>query len=155
MIRLSKLADYGIVIMTHMARGRARQHATHDIAEATQVPAAMASKILKSLVRSGLLTSNRGANGGYVMTRDPAGVTVAEVVEALEGPIALTSCTDDSDSDCGIESLCPTRTNWQRINDAIRAALAEISIGEMATAIPPAFMIDKEQGEHAEGLHRA
>lgn len=116
----------------------------HDIAEATQVPAAMASKILKTLVRTGLLASNRGANGGYVMTRDPTTITVAEVVEALEGPIALTSCTEEGETDCGIEQLCPTRTNWQRINDAIRTALAEISIGEMATAIPSAFMVEDE-----------
>ena len=140
MIRLSKLADYGIVMLTHMARHGAPQYATHELAAATHVPAAMASKILKLLARADLLVSHRGAHGGYGLARSARAISVAEVIEALDGPIAITSCVDHGPADCMIEALCPARTNWQQINDAIREALLGISIDEMAHAIPPAFM---------------
>jgi FeS assembly SUF system regulator len=141
MIRLSKLADYGIVMLMHMARHGATHHATHELAAATHVPAAMASKILKLLARAELLVSHRGAHGGYALARSPRAITIAEVIEALDGPIAITSCVDHGPADCVIEALCPARTNWQRINDAIRDALLGISIDEMAHTIPPAFMM--------------
>jgi FeS assembly SUF system regulator len=140
MIRLSKLADYGIVMMTHLAREGSRQAATHDIALATHVPVAMASKILKLLARADLLVSRRGAHGGYELARSPRDITVAEVIEALDGPIAITSCVDHGPADCVIESMCLARTNWQQINDAIRDALGGISVEQMAKTIPPAFM---------------
>jgi FeS assembly SUF system regulator len=145
-IRLSKLSDYGIVIMTHLAREGARQHATHEIAAATHVPTAMASKILKQLARADLLASHRGAHGGYVLARPAAAITVAEVIEALDGPIALTSCSEPGPGDCIIESLCAARSNWQRINHAIRTALDGITIHEMARTIPPAFMLPDTDG---------
>jgi FeS assembly SUF system regulator len=145
MIRLSKLADYGIVIMTHLARHGGKQHATHEIAAATHVPEPMASKILKTLVRAELLGSQRGAHGGYSLLRPATAITVADVIEALDGPIALTTCTEPGLGDCMIEQLCPARTNWQRINEAIREALAGITIDEMAHGIPSAFMLPEER----------
>jgi FeS assembly SUF system regulator len=141
-IRLSKLADYGIVIMTHLARHEARQLATPEIATATGVPIAMASKILKLLVRGELLGSHRGAHGGYGLARPAVAITVADVIEALDGPIAVTSCTEPGPSDCVIEAVCAARTNWRRINGAIREALDGITIDEMARTIPEAFMIE-------------
>ena len=140
MIRLSKLADYGIVMMTNMARHPKRQHSAAEIAAESHIPLPMASKILKSLARAGLLASHRGAKGGYGLARDAEAITVAEVIGALEGPIALTSCIEDGPGECGIESLCPARANWQRINDAIRHALEQITMAEMAVAVPSAFM---------------
>jgi len=140
-IRLSKLADYGIVMMTHLARNEGRQLATHEIAAATGVPVAMASKILKLLARGALLASHRGAHGGYGLGRPAGAITVADVIEALDGPIAMTSCTEPGPSDCMIESVCSARTNWQRINAAIREALGGITIDEMAHTIPMAFMV--------------
>ena len=100
----------------------------------------MASKILKALARAGLLASHRGAKGGYGLARDAEAITVAQVIVALEGPIALTSCIEDGPGDCEIEALCPARANWQRINDAIRRALDDITMAEMAQALPTAFM---------------
>jgi FeS assembly SUF system regulator len=149
MIRLSKLADYGIVIVTHLARAGARSHATHEIAVATHVPAAMTAKILKQLARAGLLASQRGVRGGYALARAAAEITVADVVEALDGPIAITSCVDTAGSDCVIEQVCPARTNWQRINHAVRDALDTISLDEMAHGIPAAFLSPAERVRHA------
>jgi FeS assembly SUF system regulator len=139
-IRLSKLADYGIVMMTNMARHPQRQYNAAEIAAESHIPLPTASKILKALARAGLLASHRGAKGGYGLAREAEAITVAQVIVALEGPIALTSCIEDGPGDCGIEALCPARANWQRINDAIRRALDEITMAEMAQALPTAFM---------------
>ena len=151
MIRLSKLADYGIVIMTHLARPGRAQESAHEIALATQVPSAMASKILKSLARAELLRSQRGVKGGYELARRPDEVTMAEIIEALDGPIALTDCVDGALGDCTIEALCPARTNWDRINTAIREALDSVTLGEMASAIPRAFLTAEEQRRRVAG----
>jgi FeS assembly SUF system regulator len=137
--RLSKLADYGIVIMTGLARRPGQQFSAGEIATESLIPQPMASKILKGLTRAGLLVSHRGAKGGYGLARPGENITVAEVITALEGPIALTACIDEGPGGCDIESLCPARANWQRINDAIRGALNGITMAEMAQTIPHAF----------------
>ena len=141
MIRLSKLADYGIVIMTSMARHPERFHNAPEIAAQSHIPLPMASKVLKCLARAGLLTSHRGAKGGYGLARNAESINVAEIITALDGPIALTACIEDGPGECDIEALCPARANWHRINDAIRHALEEISLAEMAHAIPLAFAV--------------
>lgn len=139
MIKLSKLADYGIVIMTHLARPGGGQSSAHEIAFATRIPQPMASKILKALARDGLLRSHRGVKGGYELARPAPAISVAEIIETLDGPIAVTDCVDGSGHDCVIENLCPARTNWTRINGAIRDALAGVTLSEMVEAIPTAF----------------
>ena len=132
MIRLSRVADYGIVLMTELARlGTSR--ATPELAERTRIAQPMAGKILKALAREGLLQSQRGAKGGYQLARPASLITVAEVIEALDGPIALTACVEHGSGECGIEAICPARSNWHRINAAMREALDGISIAEMAT----------------------
>lgn len=140
-IRLSKLADYGIVIMTHMARGPERQQTAPEIAAQTHLPLPMASKILKALVHAGLLVSHRGVKGGYGLARAAQEISVADVIVALEGPIALTACIEHGSGECDIKALCPARANWRRINDAIREALEGITIMEMAHAVPAAFAV--------------
>lgn len=139
MIRLSKFTDYGIVIMTHMASHPGRQHTAPEIAAESHLPLPMASKILKGLARAGLLVSHRGAKGGYGLARSAEAISVADVITALEGPIALTACIEQAPGECDIEALCPARANWQRINDAIRRALDGITMAEMARTVPPAF----------------
>lgn len=133
MIRLTKQADYGIVLMAHVARGGERweQFNAKQLAEETQLAAPMVSKILKSLCKSGLLVSTRGAAGGYRLGREAEDISVADVVRALEGPIALTECVDLAESDCGIELSCPVRSNWRRINDAVTHALSQVKISEL------------------------
>src|SRR5688572_3022207 len=134
MIRITRLADYGILLMAHLATHRgAKFHSAKDVAKATGVPAPTVSKLLKALAHAGLVESHRGIDGGFSLSRDPATVSVADVVTAVEGPIALTACQGADRHVCGIESTCPTRTNWDRINDAVRGALAGLSIAEMAT----------------------
>jgi FeS assembly SUF system regulator len=139
MIRLSKLADYGIVMMTNMARHPERQHSAAGIAMESHIPQPMASKILKALVHADLLISHRGAKGGYGLARQAGSITVADVIKALDGPIALTACIEDGPGECDIEWVCPARANWQRINEAIRQALEGITMAEMAQTVPAAF----------------
>lgn len=141
MIRLSRLADYGVVMMSHIATLADDMHTAHAVARATRIPEPTASKILKALSRADLLDSHRGANGGYTLARDPMDIRITEVIIAVDGPIALTSCLDADSADCNLVNTCPTRTNWQKINDAISRALDEVSLadmmGPMAAFIPP------------------
>ncbi len=136
MFRITKLADYGILLMTYLAADRRggppRTHTARDLSGATGIPLPTVSKILKALARTSLLVSHRGVGGGFALARDPKTVSVAAIVTALEGPIALTSCLGDEPDTCGIESTCPVRTNWERINGAVRGALEGLSIADMA-----------------------
>ncbi len=131
MLRVTKLADYGIVILTHLAtRGRASCTA-RDVAREVKLPLPVVSKILKLLAGQGLLESRRGTKGGYGLARRPEEITVAQIIRALEGPIAVTECTDRIRGECGLETGCPVRTNWHLINRAIYQALETITLAEM------------------------
>ena len=135
MIRISRLTDYGIVLMSYMA---AQPHRVHNAAEAAagaHLPLPTASKLLRVLAREGLLASHRGVKGGYILARAPEQISVASIIRAVEGPIALTVCAVDPSGDCELELICPVRAPWQKINQAIRQALEGISLAEMATLI--------------------
>jgi FeS assembly SUF system regulator len=132
-IRLTKFTDYGIVLLTHFAARRdAISHNAPDLAAETRLPLPMVSKILKTLAREGILLSHRGVKGGYSLARPAAEITVRHVIDALEGPIAITECIEHGASDCNIEQLCPVRGNWSRINRAVELALDGITLEEMA-----------------------
>ncbi len=135
MFRLTKQADYGIVLVTQLAQ--TGQAAAAELAVQTHLPAPMVSKILKLLAKSGLLTSYRGVRGGYELARSAAEISVADVIVALDGPIALTECSEYSDLECSYEAFCRVRENWRRINQAVRRALEDIRIADMAR---PSFM---------------
>ena len=130
MIRLTKQADYGIVLMSQLAL--TGQAAAAELALQTHLPSAMVSKILKLLARSRLLVSHRGVHGGYELARPAAEISVAEVIFALEGPIALTQCSELSHDDCSYEAFCRVSENWQRIDRAVRGALEAVTIEDMA-----------------------
>lgn len=132
MLRVTKLADYGIVMLTHIANHAGVTHNARDISKEVRLPLPVASKVLKMLARQGLLASQRGTKGGYGLARPPQDITVAEIIRALEGPIAVTECTDTLNGDCGLETGCPVRTNWHLINRAIFEALEKITLAEMA-----------------------
>lgn len=136
MIRLTRLADYAVLLMTHMAhewrRNPAHVHNAADLARETHIPAPTVSKILGIMTRGELLTSHRGHAGGYTLSRAPEQISAADIIKVIEGPIALTECIEDGPGECGIESLCGVRGAWNRINEAIRSALADISLAEMA-----------------------
>ena len=146
MIRLSRLADYGVVLMTHIAASSEPLNTAHAVARATRIPEPTVGKILKTLSRGRLLVSQRGANGGYTLARPPEEISVTEIIAALDGPIALTECLDADTGPCWLENVCPTRSNWQKINNALRRALADISLADMVEPIPP-YMIAPAGGE--------
>lgn len=138
MLRISKLTDYGTSVMTYLAREPNRLHAANEIAAEIQVSAPTVSKILKRLAREKLVLSHRGAKGGYSLARSPRDISVVEIIDALEGRVGLTEC-GSSPGLCSQESSCSVRTNWQRINGAVREALAGVTLAEMAE--PPREVI--------------
>lgn len=133
MLRITRQADYGVMILTRIAQaGPGRIHTARDLAAETEVPLPTVSKILKLLGRADLLVSQRGVKGGYRLARSAAEITVAEVIRAIEGPIAMTECVEASDGDCDKESWCPVRSNWLLINEAVQGALEGITLARMA-----------------------
>ncbi|MGA0315897.1 MAG: SUF system Fe-S cluster assembly regulator, partial [Alphaproteobacteria bacterium] len=109
------------------------------------------AKTMKTLTQAGLVQSRRGTKGGYALLRDPSDIPVTEIIAAVDGPIALTECTVDAGSDCEIEALCPTRTNWRKINEAVIAALDGISLADMTPQKAPFMPYKKfEFSEFAE-----
>lgn len=131
MIKLSRLSDYGIVLMTQLAARPGILTTAPELALTSGLPVPTVSKVLKAIAQDGLLESQRGTKGGYALTRPAAEISVADIIRALEGPIALTECTEAEGGSCDIEPSCPTRTNWVRINDAVIGALEGISLVEM------------------------
>ncbi len=132
---MTKQADYGIVLLTRMASEPDRLVNASELAGVVQLPLPTVSKILKLLGRAGLLESHRGVKGGYCLAREAERITVAEIIAALDGPIAITECIDDTPGECSQESFCGVRGNWQRINHAIRHALENITLAEMTHPI--------------------
>ncbi|MBP1596611.1 MAG: system Fe-S cluster assembly regulator [Acidobacteria bacterium] len=132
MLRVTKLADYGIIILTRLAGQGVGTCNARDMARDVRLPQPVVSKILKLMAKGGLLESRRGVKGGYGLARKPEAITVAQIIRALEGPIAVTECTDKIRGDCGLETGCPVRTNWHQINRAIDQALESITLAEMA-----------------------
>lgn len=137
MLRISKLTDYGTVLLAHLARNPHEVCSSAEIALSTGISLPTASKLLKSLARNGLVTSTRGANGGYTLAREASAISAAEIIDALEGPVSITECSA-SDSHCDIEEVCGVGNAWQRINVAIRDALHEVSLVDLIrTSSPP------------------
>lgn len=136
MLQLARLTDYGIVLMTHLASSPSRRFSSTELAQATHLPGPTVSKVLKKLAREGLLESQRGADGGYALARDPAEITVAEVIAVLEGPIALTVCSEGAGA-CDLEPYCQVGPNWQLISDAVRGTLENITIAQMVRPVDP------------------
>jgi FeS assembly SUF system regulator len=136
-MRLSSLADYAVVMMTAAARscGTARLNATL-LAEATGVPLPTAQKLVSRLSAAGLLASTRGTGGGFALARPAAAISLADVIEAVEGPIALTTCVDEDRDGCALDHHCSVKPHWAIINDTVRGALAGISLATLATATP-------------------
>ena len=130
MLRISRLTDYGTMLLVHLAQQGDRRCAASDVAAATRVALPTAQKLLKVLARAGLVESARGADGGYRLARPAETISAAEIVTVLEGPVAITECSTD-DSRCELESLCLVGGAWQRINQAILGALEDISLDEL------------------------
>ena len=132
-MRLSSLADYAVVMMSAAARhcGQARVNAV-ILAEETGVPLPTVQKLVSKLSAAGLLRSVRGAGGGFALARPAAAISLADIIEAVEGPIAMTSCVDEARHDCGLEGSCRVQAHWPVVNNAVRGALAGINLTSLA-----------------------
>jgi FeS assembly SUF system regulator len=132
MVRLGKLTDYGLVLMTIFARGDGLPLRTaRDLAVESRLPLSTVSKLLKQLLQSGLLTSHRGIKGGYILAKEPREISVVEIISAIEGPMALTECSTDVIGLCNLESYCPIKSNQQIINQAVRGVLDKITLSDL------------------------
>ena len=136
MLRLSKLTDYGTVLLAHLAANRGSVCSAADVATATGIAVPTVSKLLKLLGRNGLVTSTRGANGGYRLAGDPNDISAADIIDALEGPVSITECSA-SDSQCEHEGVCSVGGAWQRVNVAIRRALDDVSLHDLLRSNNP------------------
>lgn len=138
MLRISKLTDYAVLLATTLpADGETRS--VRDLAAASHLPQATVGKVLKLLAKAGVVSSQRGPSGGYRLARAASEIPVVEVIAAIEGPIAVTECSDGGiTSDCEYQGCCGTRANWKRINDAVYHALAAIPLSEMQAVAPDA-----------------
>jgi FeS assembly SUF system regulator len=134
-MRLSNMADYAVVTMSAAARhcGGMRVSAT-ELASETGLPLPTVQKLVSLLTRAHLLRSARGANGGLQLARPAAAITLADIVEAVEGPIAIASCVEKGRHDCALEGTCGVRPHWGDINATVRDALAAVPLTQLAQA---------------------
>ncbi|GAB6068092.1 SUF system Fe-S cluster assembly regulator [Methylothermus subterraneus] len=135
MLRLSKLADYAIVIASHSARDPKRTHTAAEIALTVNLALPTVQKILKRLNRAGLFQSERGPHGGYKLARRPEQISIADLIAAVEGPIGLTECSL-AENLCLKAQGCTVRGNWNLINRAIQAALETVTLADMVHPMP-------------------
>jgi FeS assembly SUF system regulator len=138
-MRLSSMADYAVVTMSAAARhcGGVRVSAA-QLAQETNLPVPTVQKLVSMLTSAGLLRSVRGVGGGLQLARPAAAITLADIVEAVEGPIALTSCVDHGKQECALEACCAVRPHWPIVNEALRGALAEVPLTRLARMEIPA-----------------
>ena len=134
LMRLTSLADYAVVMMAAAARhgGEARLSAAL-LAEETGVPLPTAQKLMGRLAGAGLLSSARGTGGGFRLARDAGGITLADIIEAVEGPIAMTNCIDGGGHECAIEGNCQVKPHLHAVNGAVRGALAGVSLAQLSS----------------------
>ena len=136
MLKLNKTTDYGVVILGHMAVNCNVMLNTHDLSLASSLPMPTVAKILKLLTRAGIIISHRGANGGYLLIRDVSKINLAEIIYALDGPVALTACVDGVNGDCNVGNPCLVRGRWDKLNNAIKAAIEKVSLGDLINHYP-------------------
>ena len=138
MLRISRLTDYATVLLAALAGEPQRVQTAAALAEQTHIAAPTVSKLLKQLQRAGLVISTRGLRGGYQLARPASQISAAAILDALEGPVALTDCSAGH-GQCEIEESCRVGRVWQRLNLAIRRALYEVSLAQLAGLdAPPA-----------------
>lgn len=135
MLRMSKLADYGTVLMAAMARDSHAVHSASGLAERLHIGAPTVSKILKKLAREGLVASTRGAQGGYRLPRAPSDISVAQIIRAMDGPIGMTECSTTPGLCCQ-ESRCTVRANWMRVNEIVLDVLQGVTLEQLNRPVP-------------------
>lgn len=138
MIKVSKLADYAVVILATLAASDEAQMTAAGLALKTGLPEPTVAKVLKLLAKEDLLESIRGAGGGYRLAARPAEIRVSQIISAVDGPVSLTACVDGNTESCSYESMCPVKGRWDGVNRAIRESLERISLAEMLQDVTPA-----------------
>ncbi|WP_116091135.1 SUF system Fe-S cluster assembly regulator [Sphingomonas crusticola] len=131
-MRLSNLADYAVVMLAAAARSDGARLSATCLAEQTGVPLPTAQKLVGRLAAAGVIVSSRGTGGGFRLARDPSAISLADIVEAVEGKIAMTTCVDHGRHDCAVEGTCLVKPHWNAVNDAMRGALAGVSLASLA-----------------------
>lgn len=132
MLRIGKLTDYATLILATLAREAGARRAAAELARECHLALPTVSKLLKQLQRAGLVESTRGLRGGYCLARPARQISAAAILDALEGPLALTECATGVHSRCDLQASCSVGGSWQRINQAIRQSLEEVSLAELA-----------------------
>ncbi|MBI3284774.1 MAG: SUF system Fe-S cluster assembly regulator [Burkholderiales bacterium] len=150
MLKISKLADYGTLILTCLVREPQRLQSAVEVAAQLGLPAPTVSKVLKILARNGLLTSARGTCGGYLLARPASEITVADVIGALDGPLGLTECAVARGL-CMQESSCRVRNNWLTVNQIVLRALQQVTLEKMGGQLSAQATIDFVQTQRAKG----
>jgi FeS assembly SUF system regulator len=141
MLRMSKLTDYGTMVLAQLASRGGGLSTCSAVADATHLGQPTVSKLLKLLVHAGLVVSERGVQGGYALARAPERITAAEIIDALEGPVAITECSSLHGA-CDLESFCRVGLAWQRINRSIRTALQKVTLADLQTSVDPLPLAD-------------
>ncbi|HEY8521671.1 MAG TPA: SUF system Fe-S cluster assembly regulator [Gammaproteobacteria bacterium] len=136
MLRISKLTDYGTMVLAQLASKERGLTTAGELAVATHLGLATVSKLLKSLAHAGLVVSERGARGGYALARPPEAISAADIIDALEGPVTLTECSSGQGT-CDLESHCRVGMAWQRINLTIRRALEQVTLADLQSREEP------------------
>ncbi|AGH97862.1 SUF system Fe-S cluster assembly regulator [Micavibrio aeruginosavorus] len=131
MIRLSRFTDYAVLMLAELARDEAARASAADLATRTNLAEPTVAKILKILNRAGLVVSTRGATGGYMIARPAHAMTVADIITAVEGPVAITACADGHDDDCSLSGICAMNGRWGEVNAAVRGALESVTLADM------------------------
>lgn len=149
-MRLSSLADYAVVLMTAAARAcaTARLNAT-VLAATTGVPLPTAQKLVSRLSAAGLIESTRGTGGGFRLARAAGVITLADIVEAVEGQIALTTCVDEDRHDCALDGRCHVKPHWAVVNEAVRGALAKVTLADLAAPVSMPAPVSERIEVHA------
>lgn len=147
MIKLSRFADYAVVVLAALTQAGDARLSASDLSLRCKLPEPTVAKVLKSLTRAGVLTSTRGVNGGYGLSRTADNITVADIITAMDGPISLTDCAD-TNSNCVLEGQCAMHGRWGKVNLAIRTALESVTLVDLMQtsrpAMKPAVQIDEE-----------
>ena len=144
MLRLSKMTDYGVLLMSELAKDASLVQRAPDLADATHIPQPTVRKVMTALIQSNLVASTRGINGGYKLQRNPGSISVRELIHCLEGNVSLTDCEVSGKKACEQAEVCGTKKNWLKINQAMRDALQNITLEDMVNSgFTPIFTMQK------------
>ena len=138
-MRLSNLADYAVVMLAAAARAGSTRLSATSLAEETGLPLPTVQKLVGRLAAAGVIVSSRGTGGGFDLARSPENISLADIVEAVEGPIAMTACVEQGRHDCALETDCRVKPHWGAVNDALKGALAGVSLATLSS--PPPFVL--------------